>query len=122
MHLWQLAVIARVFLAGCWAVRLPSAGEDCADCLKADSFDEALHLHVLPQTPRSRLFLAKFDFQIEGLSWGSAHFDLFPKAIGKLLNAHPSIVGFEAALTQGRWKADQWGTAPYEFRSPGGLL
>lgn len=89
-----------------------------------DIFDEVLQLHPIPPTPSSSLVLAHFDFSIRAAlssAFRSDQFDLFPKPIGKLLNAHGAIRGFEVALTQGRWK-EQWGAPPREIRPPGALL
>eukprot|EP00933_Yihiella_yeosuensis_P037894 TRINITY_DN31893_c0_g1_i1.p1 TRINITY_DN31893_c0_g1~~TRINITY_DN31893_c0_g1_i1.p1 ORF type:complete len:695 (-),score=130.73 TRINITY_DN31893_c0_g1_i1:69-2153(-) len=91
-----------------------------------DSFDETLHLFPLPLVPDSpQLFLARFEFNIRAevsAAFRRDQFDLFPKPIGKLLNAHRSIDAFEATLTRGRWKSSEWGHAPREFRPPGGAL
>mmetsp|Transcript_35558 Transcript_35558/g.101165 ORF Transcript_35558/g.101165 Transcript_35558/m.101165 type:complete len:651 (+) Transcript_35558:59-2011(+) len=102
-----------------------SVGPECPHSTGFDRFAETLHLRFLPHAHSPGLFLARFDFEIEAnLSpeFRADQFDLFPKSIGKLLNAHQSIVSFEAALTQGRWKDEEWGPPPREFRPPGALL
>ncbi|PHJ23966.1 gpi16 gpi transamidase component protein [Cystoisospora suis] len=64
------------------------------------------------------------------------HYDVFPKEIGKLLNvsppvpsssptspsAAPSILFFDASLTQGRWPEEAWGPPPSPIRPPGAVL
>jgi len=89
-----------------------------------DRFHEALHVRMVPFTRSPRLFLARFEFGIEAPLTGafrSDQFDLFPKPLGKLLNAHRSLSAFEATLTRGRWKRE-WGRPPREFRPPGAFL
>lgn len=89
-----------------------------------DSFDESLHIRTVPFTRSPQLFLARFEFNVEAAQSTSFlwdQFDIFPKPIGKLLNSHPSIAAFEAALTRGRWK-EEWGPPPREFRPPGAVL
>jgi len=96
------------------------------DSLELDSFDEALHLQPLPPVHDSaQLFLARFEFSITGAlseAFRADQFDIFPKPLGKLLNAHRAIEAFEATLTRGRWKQEEWGAAPREFRPPGAVL
>lgn len=95
------------------------------EAFELDVFHEALHLQPLLLTKSPQLFLGRFEFQVTALlssSFQADQFDLFPKPIGKLLNSHSSIRAFEAVLTQGRWKRDEWGAAPREFRPPGAVL
>lgn len=89
-----------------------------------DTFNEALHLQQIPFVHSPNLFLARFEFSI-GANLSAAfladQFDLFPKPLGKLVNAHPSLTAFEATLTRGRWK-DEWGPLLHEFRPSGASL
>lgn len=98
---------------------------ECTSCSPMDSFDEVLSLQIIPHAAEPQLFLGRFGFSIDAQlspQFRADHFDLFPKPIGKFLNAHPALVAFEASLTQGRWKNEEWGSAPREFRPPGAVL
>jgi len=121
-RLIKLLCTASFFL--CRATGDTDAAE-CSSCAPLDSFDEALNVLIVPHTSAPQLFLARFDFDIGAeLSpeFRADQFDLFPKPIGKFLNAHQALVAFEASLTQGRWKAEEWGPTPREFRPPGAML
>lgn len=114
------------FLVNCRL--LISAKHTDAQCpersTQIDSFDESLHIRIVPFTRSPQLFLARFEFNVEAAqstSFLRDQFDIFPKPIGKLLNSHPTITAFEAALTRGRWK-EEWGPPPREFRPPGAVL
>jgi len=89
-----------------------------------DVFTEIVSIRPIPFTHDPPLHISRFEFGIRAATshaFRSDQFDLFPKSIGKLLNAHREIIGFEAALSRGRWN-EEWGSAPREFRPSGGLL
>ncbi|CAK0843933.1 unnamed protein product [Prorocentrum cordatum] len=100
-------------------------GGGCPPGAELDAVEERLHVSAVPFTRSPREFLARFEFDVRAplsQAFRAGQFDVFPKPVGKLLNARPALAGFEAVLTQGRWKSDQWGPPPREFRPPGALL
>lgn len=119
------ALCLSLLLHGAVPRHTEAAAAECSLCRDVDTFEESLEIHVIPHTSSPRLFLAHVDFQVEAdltPEFRNDQFDLFPKSIGKLLNAHRSLVAFEAVLTQGRWKEEEWGAPLRELRPPGAVL
>lgn len=119
---WLLVctVTTGLHASGAWAKGVcPGAG------VNSDTFDESLSIRRIPHTANLPLFLGRMEFVVQAKmsdDFFADHFDLMPKPIGKLLTGRPSLLAFEASLTQGRWKEDEWGPAWRDFKPPGATL
>mmetsp|Transcript_10595 Transcript_10595/g.31114 ORF Transcript_10595/g.31114 Transcript_10595/m.31114 type:complete len:565 (-) Transcript_10595:167-1861(-) len=117
-----MAPPARPWRAG-WLVLLGQRSLAKDTCAGLDAFEERLHLEALPSTNSPQLFFARFEFDIQAPlspAFFAGQFDIFPRAMGKLLGQHRALDSVEAALTRGRWR-EEWGPA-HEPRPPGALL
>ena len=76
-----------------------------------ERFTEELLLRPLP----SGHLLALFHFE-SSAPGARAHHARFPRAAAQLLAAAPSARRVELSLAAGRWRAGEWGAAPFEAK------
>ncbi|KRY17444.1 GPI transamidase component PIG-T [Trichinella patagoniensis] len=72
-------------------------------CRPREQFLEELHLISL----NSRHTLAYFKFTIISLNKSENHFNFFPNALGRVLNAY-NVTELHLSLTQGLWRSHIW--------------
>eukprot|EP01137_Pigoraptor_chileana_P013888 Opistho-2@4867 len=82
-------------------------------------FTEALALRAVGRGFYAAHFRFTNDWEVASESLG--HYTLFPKSIGSIFVAHPTLRRLSLSFARGRWREEQWGL-PWAHTNPAGAV